>query len=317
MRIDRLLSITVLLLNREKIPAKELAEKFEVSVRTIYRDIDAINLAGIPVISYPGNNGGFGIMENYRIDRQILSLSDIRAILSALKGINATLDNRELDNAINKISSIVPREKSAEITRSGDPFVIDILPWGYGKREKEKLRVVHRAVSGCHFLAFEYRNTGGEQTTRTVEPMTLIFKGHSWYLFAWCCFRKDYRLFKLSRINKPVPMERKFIRRDAHYEDYFTAGEKEAETVHLHLRFSPGAAPRVEEFFESDKITRLPGGEMRVKVSFPDGPWIISFLLGFGELVEVLEPVRIRKEIAEKAEKISALYGTGRGSPGK
>jgi predicted DNA-binding transcriptional regulator YafY len=164
MRIDRLLSITVMLLNRDRIPARELAKKFEVSVRTIYRDIDAINLAGIPIISYPGNNGGFGIMENYRIDRQVLSMPDILAVLTALKGINAALDNRELDNAISKISSIVPREKNACIRNHGEQLVIDILPWGYGKKEKQKLQVINSAVSNFHFLTFEYTNAQGKKT---------------------------------------------------------------------------------------------------------------------------------------------------------
>ncbi len=308
MRIDRLLSITVMLLNRDRIPARELAKKFEVSIRTIYRDIDAINLAGIPVISYPGNNGGFGIMENYRMDRQVLSLPDILAVLTALKGINAALENRELDNAINKISSIVPRGKTTGTGNFGEQLVIDILPWGTGKKEKEKLQVVNRAVSNCNFLDFEYMNTRGEKNHRTVEPMTLIFKGHAWYLFAWCCLRRDYRLFKVSRMRKPVPLEREFIRRSGGYEEFFSSGEQQVKTVHLVLKFFPGAAPRVEEYFEPEQITRLSGGELLVNVTFPDNQWITSFLLSFGEQVEVLEPVPLRKKIAEKAKKISVLY---------
>jgi predicted DNA-binding transcriptional regulator YafY len=308
MRIDRLLSITIMLLNRDRIPARELAEKFEVSVRTIYRDIDAINLAGIPIISYPGNNGGFGIMENYRIDSQVLSMPDILAVLTALKGINAVLDNRELENAINKISSIVPREKNKRMRNFGEELVIDILPWGQGKKEREKLQTVNRAVSNSNFLDFVYTNTQGEQNRRTVEPMTLIFKGHAWYLFAWCCLRRDYRLFKISRMKDPLPLERKFIRREVSYEAYFSSEEQQVRMAHLDLKFFPGAASRVEEFFEPDQITRLPGGELMVKVSFPDTGWIYSFILSFGELVEVTGPPHIRKKIAEKAKKISTLY---------
>jgi predicted DNA-binding transcriptional regulator YafY len=308
MRIDRLLSITVMLLNRDRIPARELAKKFEVSVRTIYRDIDAINLAGIPIISYPGNNGGFGIMENYRIDRQVLSMPDILAVLTALKGINAALDNRELDNAISKISSIVPREKTACIRNHGEQLIIDILPWGYGKKEKQKLQVINSAVSNFHFLTFEYMNTQGEKNTRTVEPMILIFKGYAWYLFAWCCLRRDYRLFKITRMKDPLPMERKFIRRAGSYEDYFHSDNHNFKMVTLVLKFKPEASTGVEELFDPDQITRLPEGELMVKVSFPDSEWGISFILGYGDLVEVIKPARIRKIIAEKAKNISALY---------
>ena len=136
MRIDRMLAITVMMLNRDRISARELAERFEVSIRTIYRDIEAINLAGIPVISYPGNNGGFGIMDNYKIDRQVLSLKDMLSILSALKAISSSLEFSELDNAIEKINSLVPRGKTGQKNLFAEQFVVDILPWGFRKRQK-------------------------------------------------------------------------------------------------------------------------------------------------------------------------------------
>lgn len=131
-----MLTITIMLLNRERISAKELADKFEISVRTVYRDIEAINLAGIPIISYSGNNGGFGIMENYKIDRQLLTLNDMTAILSALKGVNTTLEDRELDSAIEKIKSLLPRDRAFEMDQRSEQIIFDILPWGPGSRQK-------------------------------------------------------------------------------------------------------------------------------------------------------------------------------------
>src|SRR4030042_1157213 len=117
MRIDRMLAIVIMLLNKDRVSARELSNKFEVSIRTVYRDIDAINLAGIPIVSFSGNNGGFGILDNYKIDRQLLSLDDMISILTTLKGINNTLEDKYLSNAIDKITSLVPKDKSAELSQ--------------------------------------------------------------------------------------------------------------------------------------------------------------------------------------------------------
>ena len=115
MRIDRMLAIVVLLLNRKTITAKELADRFEVSLRTIYRDIDAVNEAGIPVLSNQGSGGGFSIMENYRLNHQFLSLENSRAIIAALKGVNTALQDREVEMAMEKIRSLIPAEKAPEL----------------------------------------------------------------------------------------------------------------------------------------------------------------------------------------------------------
>ncbi|NLD37627.1 MAG: HTH domain-containing protein [Desulfatiglans sp.] len=134
MRIDRMLAITVMLLNRDRIIARELAEKFEVSVRTVYRDIDAINMAGIPVISYSGNEGGFGIMEHFRLDRQLLTLNDMLTILTALKGIDTGLIHKEVESAIEKITNLVPKEKADQAEQFFNQMVIDVVPYGSGKK---------------------------------------------------------------------------------------------------------------------------------------------------------------------------------------
>jgi len=307
MRIDRMLSITVMLLNRDRIPARELAEKFEVSVRTIYRDVDAINMAGIPVISYPGNNGGLGIMDNYKIDRQVLTLGDMKAILSALKGINLTFEDNKLDSAIGKITSLVPDHEAEHVELHLEQVMIDILPWGYRDRDKEKLKQIQRSTISTNLMSFSYRNAKNEKIARVVEPMTLIFKGYTWYLFAYCCIRKDFRLFRLSRLTDLKTMEQQFNRRKASYQDY-TTDEKGMKMTDLVLRFLPEARVKVFDYYDEEQITLQDNGEMIVKVSFPEDEWIYSMILSYGELAEVLEPEHIRKKILEKAKKITAHY---------
>ncbi len=308
MRIDRMLAITVILLNRERISAKALAEKFEVSVRTIYRDIEAINMAGIPVVSFAGNNGGFGILDTYKLDRQLLTLNDMKSILAALKGVNTTFEDRELDTAIEKIQNLVPRDKANLVNQHLEQVVIDLLPLGYTKRQKERLKIVQQAIAGAHLLRFEYRNSRGEVATRTVEPMTLIFKGYAWYLFGWCRMRSGYRLFRLSRMKRIDRLPERFQRRGQSYHDAFEPSGKNIPWAHVVLLFSPHVRYRVEDYFDDEQIEELPDGRLRVTVDWPEDDWVYSIILSYGEHVEVLEPAHIRRIIRGKAEKIFSRY---------
>jgi predicted DNA-binding transcriptional regulator YafY len=220
MRIDRMLSITVMLLNRERIPAKELADKFEVSVRTIYRDIDAINMAGIPIVSYQGNSGGFGIMPNYKLERQLLTFDSMVSILSALKGVNQTLGDESIDGAIEKITSLVPKEKADDLHSMTERIVMDILPWGSSRRQRENLQLVHAAIAANKLVEFDYLSDNGSIVNRSVEPMTLVFKGYAWYLFGYCLVRKDFRLFRLTRMRELAILDDSFNRKNVSYRDY-------------------------------------------------------------------------------------------------
>jgi len=308
MRIDRMLSIIVMMLNRDRVTARELAEKFGVSVRTVYRDLQAIDEAGIPVMSYSGNKGGYGIMDTFRIDRHYLTFDDIVSMVTTLRGVNTTLENRELDTAIEKIANLVPRTKSHDLFRHSQQMIVDIMPLGYTHRQKARMKDVHQAVSEQQLLEFEYNNTKGEHTKRIVEPMTLIFKGYAWYLFAYCRLKKDYRLFRLSRMRNPLILSESFHRKNQSYEDTFQGDPNSDQIVHLKLQFSPDVRVQVEDFFEPDQIRYLKNGSMRVNIDFPEDNWVYSFLLSYGEHVKVLSPEHIRAILFEKAKKIQDIY---------
>ena len=307
MRIDRMLGIIVLLLNRDKISARCLAERFEVSVRTIYRDIESINMAGIPIVSYSGNNGGYGIMENYRLDRQVLTLEDMSSIITALKGVGNSLGDTELDTIAEKILSLVPHDKVGGLKKRFEEVVIDITPWGFKQKSKEQLKLIQQAIADNIMIKFSYRNMRGEILERTVEPMTMIFKGHAWYLFAYCTIRNDFRLFRLSRIDSLETTHKKFIRKNDTYKDFF-AGENPANAVNLILKFAPEARIKVEEYFDESSVKFLQDGSIVASVSLPEDEWMYSFILGFGETVEVVHPPHIREIIQNKAEKIFSIY---------
>ncbi|MBX3008405.1 MAG: YafY family transcriptional regulator [Melioribacteraceae bacterium] len=308
MRIDRMLGIVVVLLNRDRISAKSLSERFEVSVRTIYRDIEAINMAGIPIVAYAGNNGGFGIMENYRLDRQVLTLQDMTSILTALKGVSATLGDNDLETVTEKILSIVPNDKMEQLKQRFDELCIDIMPWGFKQRSKEYIKEIQQAISEKRLIKFDYCNSKNERCFRSLEPMTLVYKGYAWYLFGYCLYKNDYRIFKIVRMSNLLITNETFKRKEKSYQDFMKVNIDKSKFVNLVLRYSKELQAQVEEYFDDAQIEYENDGSMIVKIALPDDNWLHSIILGSGEHVEVLEPSHIRDAIKEKAEKILHHY---------
>lgn len=308
MRIDRLLAITVLMLNRERVTARELAEKFEVSIRTIYRDFEAMNLAGIPVVSYSGNNGGFGIMENYRIDRRLLNSQDLTSILSALHGVNRTLDDKSLTLAMDKIASLIPRGQGEEIMQSLEQVVIDVFPWGDNPGFSEKIKCLHQAVAQRRIVQFTYTNTVGERNKRKVEPMTLLFKGYSWYLFGFCLLKKDYRFFRLSRLKDCEILPETFLRKNKSYRDCLGPFGESGEPIELILKFDSKVRRFIEDSFEGEQMEIQQDGSISITFHMPENEWLYGFILSFRDNVEVISPEHIRKKIMKIVKKIDSLY---------
>jgi predicted DNA-binding transcriptional regulator YafY len=301
MKLDRLLSIVVLLLGRDCVTAGELSRRFEVSVRTIYRDLDAVNAAGIPVVANPGPGGGFGIDPSYTIDRRLLSFDDLRAMIGALKGINTALGDRAIGAALEKISSLAPRSRGEDFLE--DRLVIDLFPWGMRSEERALVKALEAAIAERRLVAFGYSSYGRKREQRLVEPMTLVFKAYAWYLWGFCRLRGDYRIFKLSRIRELEPRLERFKRRPKAYAPEF-AGEP-PEQREILLRFDPARVAWAEECFGGEGFEAEASGGARLRLSLPAGDWIIKTLLGFGPGVEVLEPAGLRAELAEAALRIA------------
>jgi predicted DNA-binding transcriptional regulator YafY len=304
MRLDRLLAIVITLLNKDIVQAKDLAEKHEVSIRTIYRDIEAINQAGIPIVTYQGNTGGLSIAPNYRIDRQVLTLQDMQSILLALKGLQHSLPDKNFANAYEKIASLATTTE----TKLSPPLDIDLLPWGYAQRHQDTVQKLYQAIVQHHEISFSYRKTSGEKTERTVEPITLLFKGFAWYLVGYCRLRKDFRLFKITRITHLNISHKTFIPKEFSLKDMNK--EQNIPLIPVELRFKPQARALVEEYFALEYIHNNPDQTFTVKTKLPQGDWLIGMLLGHGENIEVLKPVSLRKEIQQKIQAMTKLYQT-------
>lgn len=308
MKVDRLISIIMILLDKERIGAKDLADMFEVSPRTIYRDIDAINLSGIPIRSTPGVGGGFEIMPQYKLDNKVFSTSDLSAILMGLSSLSDMMGGDELTNALAKVKSFIPAEKSKDIEIKASQINIDLSPWIGNRNIQPYFEKIKVAIQGNKLLSFEYVSRHGEQTTRLVEPYQLILKYSHWYLQAFCNDRNDYRLFKLSRMSSLTILNQDFSPRE--YEKPKLNFNEVLDTLQatIKIRIHKSVMDQVLDYCSFDNFT--PDGNEHYIVSFPfiENDFYYGFLLSFGDKCQCLEPASIQSEMKLRIDAISKLY---------
>lgn len=312
MKIDRLLAITMLLLNRRRISAKELSERFEVSLRTIYRDVEAINQAGIPVVSYAGLSGGYEIMDQYRLDRQFLSLEELHSIITGLKGIRSSIGDQEISNLLDKVGALVAKSEQHTAAHLSNELIIDMNPWRNGHQNKEQLTVLRTAIRETRLVAFSYISSQSEPSVRTVEPMGIVAKGFGWYLYGYCLLREDFRVFRLSRMHEVDVLPQTFERKQETLEQLdYSRGKRDPSTlIKIVLHAQANIRAQIEDYFRPDQVVRQPDGTLLITATQPDEPWLHGLLLGYGPSLRILEPAHLAAAIKEKAEKIVALYST-------
>nr|WP_092073575.1 YafY family protein [Dendrosporobacter quercicolus]NSL48012.1 YafY family transcriptional regulator [Dendrosporobacter quercicolus DSM 1736]SDM63955.1 Predicted DNA-binding transcriptional regulator YafY, contains an HTH and WYL domains [Dendrosporobacter quercicolus] len=212
MKIDRLIAIIIILLDRKTIRGKVLADRFEVSLRTIYRDIDTINLAGIPVVATPGVKGGFGIMDEYKVDKNVFTATELATLLMGLSSISPMLTGKDTAGTFAKIKSLIPAGQADEIELRSNQISIDLQPWiGNGNLP---MALVKDALNRQVVLAFRYADRAGKPSVRSIEPYRLILKESHWYIYGFCLARQNFRLFKLSRMTDLEVMNETFTLRD-------------------------------------------------------------------------------------------------------
>lgn len=302
MKNSRLFQILYLLVEKRAATAGELARRFEVSERTIYRDIDALSAAGIPVYTQKGQGGGIRLMDQFVLDKALLSPQQQDEILFALQAILATRGTEDRET-LSCLSALFRREGS-------DWLEVDFADWGSGAQEQETFRLVKRAILERRLLSFTYYNSGGGRTHRRAEPVKLIFKTGCWYFQAFCLTRRDWRIFRLSRIDGLILEEASFPPRMPPPALPAPPAEQH-RAVHLRLRFHPEVGYRVRDYFHPSRVTVETDGHFQVECAFPEDGWVLSFLLSFGDRAEVLSPAGWRDLVCRTAKKTAALYETG------
>jgi predicted DNA-binding transcriptional regulator YafY len=312
LKLDRLVSILVLLLRKERVQAKELAEMFDVSVRTILRDVEAINLAGIPIVTYQGANGGIGIADGYRLDRSVLTEDDMSTLISTLSGIAGTVPDSRQGVLMEKLRNIMPASQLENLDSKIKQLVIDISPWGANELLKESVASIRKAIENHKKIEFAYIDSEGNRTSRKVEPYSLVLKGQKWYLYAWCHIRQDFRLFKLSRIRELLVTNtcyepKKVSMGQLTYEDQWKTPEN---MISLELVFEKEMETIVTEWFGGE-LEKLEDGKLLAKAMLPENNWLYGFILSFGMGVEVINPPHIRKILADTSKRIYEKYSLG------
>ena len=308
MKIDRLVSIIMVLLDKERIGAQELADMFEVSPRTIYRDIDTINMAGIPIRSTSGVGGGFEIMQKYKIDKNVFSTADLSAILMGLSSLSDMIRGSELINALAKVRSFIPVGKANDIEIKINQICIDLSPWIGNQNLKSYLEIIKTALQDCRLVSFEYIAHHGRKTVRTVEPYQLVLKSGHWYFRGYCHIRNDFRLFRLSRISNLQIKEEKFIPRD--YQKPVLDFEEILETMQttIKIRIHKSIMDRVLDYCTYENFSSDSDEYYIVNFPFIENEYYYDILLGFGNKCECLEPLYIRTEMKRRIHNVAAIY---------
>ncbi len=301
MKIDRQLGIITILLQHSKVTAPELAGKFEVSRRTILRDIDDICKAGIPVVTYQGGDGGIRIAEGYKLDKSVLTVDEINSIIAGLKGIGSVTDPSRTERLINKLA---PEKKG--IVSMQDSILIDLASH-YKSSLSEKIDLIRNAIKAKKVISFDYYSAKGRERRR-IEPCIITFKWTSWYVYGFCRDRGDFRLFKLNRLWKPYIEEETFEPREipsggAEIGEYLTDENK------VTILFDKSVEYLLVDEYGPESYVETDDGKLRMTVGYTNRDHMIRWILGFGEQAEVLEPEELVREIGDTAAGMADKYG--------
>lgn len=286
MKIDRLIGILSILLQQDKVTAPDLADQFEVSRRTINRDIEDICKAGIPLVTTQGQNGGISIMEGFCIDRTLLTSADMQDILTGLKSLDSVSGTKRYQQLMSKLAA-----GNDTILSSNQHITIDLSAWG-GSNLAPKIEKIQRAIDENRKIIFEYYGPSGD-SNRKVAPSGLIFQWSSWYLWAYCYTKEDYRLFKLNRMLNVNITDEIYERKETALpvkNDKYEYPQK----LYAKVILEPEVRWRLIDEFGIDSFTQLDNGKLLLEAKFSDEHSLISWILTFADQAELLEPLELR-----------------------
>ena len=298
MKDNRLFRILYYILEKEKVTANELADKFEVSVRTIYRDIDSISSVGVPIFTTQGKGGGIKIDNEYILNKSLFDANEKEQIIAALQGLEKT--NKVYKNElITKLSALFKIKNSNWIE-------IDFTSWGSNNTYQDLFNTLKIAIINKNIIFFSYISSKAEKINREVKPIRLLFKEQDWYLYAFCLLRNDFRYFKLSRIRD---LEVLAINYEDNFENEVLKKELKYENiVNIKLKFDKSVAFRVYDEFKA--IVEDKKGNLYVEMKIPNNYKLYNYIFSFGANVEILEPKEIRNQFKNMINKIAKKYIT-------
>lgn len=296
MKINRLFQIVYILLERKTITAKELADKFEVSTRTIYRDIEVLSSSKIPIYTNKGKGGGINLLDDFVLDKSILSEEEQNQILFSLQSLQKLNINNE-EKLLEKMSMLFNKSSKNWIE-------VDFSNWGIDNCQNNKFNSIKDAILNKNIIEFKYYNSKGEESVRQVEPLQVWFKDKSWYIKAYCRIKQDYRIFKIARIKDIKILEENF-ERELPKE---TSTNYQVKIMPLELEIKKEMSYRVYDEFEKENISKKENGDFIIKVEYPENDWVYGYILSFGEHIKVISPEYAKNIIREKLKKAINNY---------
>lgn len=308
MKIDRLIAIIMILLEKKKVSAPELADMFEVNLRTIYRDIETINQSGIPIVTYRGPNGGISIMENYKIEKKLFSLSDITELLIGLNSIYSTLSSQEILNVMAKLKGLMPPEEIQMVEEKVNQVKVDHTPWHGNENVKQRLEKIKFAMHHHKLISFTYFDRLKQKSERKIEPYRLVLKNSNWYVQGYCLLRKDFRIFEVTNMSSFQVLEESFEARDFDYKAmdiYFTT---ERKRILLKLIIQESLLEIMIEKCGKDNVHSIEKGRYIAYFPFVEDDYFYNMLISYGNQCECVEPIHVREEIVNRLEKILGVY---------
>jgi predicted DNA-binding transcriptional regulator YafY len=302
-RLDRLLGITLELMSKKRVTAAELAAKFEVSVRTVYRDIELINQAGIPIVSYNGADGGYELANGYFVTRQHFSVDDLSVIYSLLKAMEGAMGGA-VSSAMRKLSSLHPHLANDE---SREAVVLGLsVPEG----ERRRMQELYGAIRQRQVVRLSYTDSAGTPSERCVEPLNLLWSRGAWYVEAYCRMKRAKRYFRVSRIDRLEVTGERFVPRQLPYEP----AQEETPGMRVHLRFDLSVRTRVLEQFPGE--CEYFGDCIEVRTTFYRKAYALSVIAGYGTSVEIVSPDELRDELIAHLDAIRRHHARNKGGEG-
>ncbi len=287
------------MLDKKTITAKELSEHFEVSTRTVYRDVDTLSAAGIPIYTNKGKGGGIRLIDGFVLNKSMLSEQEQKEILMSLQGLHA-VKFPDIEPVLNKLSVFFNKQALSWID-------VDFSHWGSDISEREKFNKLKAAILNPMIVTFDYYSSHGEKTERTVEPIKFLFKGRSWYLYGFCRVHKDFRIFKMTRMKNLCTLNESF-QRETPNDVWGSFQSYNDRMVTLVVKIEERMAYRIYDEFDQRSIQKNPDGSFTVTMTFPEDEWVYGYVLSYGMDAEVLEPSHVREIIKRKLEESLKKY---------
>ncbi len=308
MKYEIMLSILFELLSKRCVKASYLAEKYECTVRSVYRYIESLEMTGVPIYTVRGSKGGFSIIDTYKLSSTFLTAEEYKQTINALTAINSSVPSKALLSAINKLKATTKNEYGGFDLKSGN-LIIDGGAWGDTLGYKSKMAVISRSIEEKHKLFIRYHDRNGERTERTICPYFILFKQGIWYVYAYCELRKRFRLFKTGRIELAHVLDETFVRenlpKDKLPDFDFWHNEVKAEQVVLEV--NKKCLSDVEEWIGVENVTEK-DGKFIATATLPYDNGLVSKIMSFSDNVKVLAPEDLKDKIQKIAQNIVNNY---------